>query len=122
MAPSNESVPTEMSRLMNGPRPSATKPTTAICKWIFCAALGWGLIGAITFLIGSELLGQSKWRAPMYAIANLAYFTSFVPPPMPNETSVSAAFVGNGMMFYNNLPRLMEALSEGQVTQNSCFR
>jgi hypothetical protein len=39
-------------------------------------------------------------------------------PDLPN---VSVAFIGNSMMYYNDLPRLIEKLGNGHVTQNSCL-
>ena len=32
------------------------------------------------------------------------------------------AFVGNSFIYYNDCPRLIEALSGGNVVQNSCLR
>jgi hypothetical protein len=128
MAPIKESegLPTETSRLVGGPsdkgRPRTPTDRVTICKWVFCAALGWGAIGCFVVLIGSELFTQSKWGVASYNINYLPYFDDLQPPNLPNNTSVSAAFIGNGMQFYNDLPRLMETMSEGNVSQNSCYR
>jgi hypothetical protein len=40
----------------------------------------------------------------------------------PNtQPDISVAFVGNSMQYYNDFPRLMEALSDGHITQDSCL-
>ena len=48
----------------------------------------------------------------------LLWFTHNVSPALPH---ISVAFIGNSMMYFNDLPRFMEALSEGHITQNSCM-
>lgn len=40
------------------------------------------------------------------------------PPSLPE---LNVAFIGNSMTFVNDIPRLIEALSDGQLTQNSCL-
>ena len=40
-----------------------------------------------------------------------------------NETrDLKVAFVGNSIQYYNDFPRLMEAISGYHITQNSCLR
>lgn len=39
----------------------------------------------------------------------------------PDLEVVRVAFIGNSMMYYNDLPRLMEMLSAGKMRQNSCL-
>lgn len=37
------------------------------------------------------------------------------------EEAVRVAMIGNSIMYYNDLPRLLEAMSGGQLTQDSCL-
>ena len=39
----------------------------------------------------------------------------------PGLPSYNVAFVGNSMMYYNDLPRLVEKLGDGHVFQDSCL-
>jgi hypothetical protein len=122
----DESVPTERSRLVNGrseqARSQGTKPSSII-KWVLCAGVGWALIAAIATLIGSKFFETSRWSANTYEVNNLPYFHDFDPGNGTSmNSSVSVAFIGNGMQYVNDLPRFMETLSEGNITQNSCFR
>jgi hypothetical protein len=122
----SENVPTETSRLVGGqgeqPRRSSTK-AGSIIKWVICAGVGWALIAAIAVLIGSKFFAGSRWGTKSYQIEVLPYFDDFNPGNgTTTNSSVSVAFIGNGMQYVNDLPRFMETLSEGNITQNSCFR
>jgi hypothetical protein len=122
----NGSVPTETSRLVDGrigqDRSQGTKPSSII-KWVLCAGAGWTLIGTFAVLIGSKFFSGSRWSANTYVVNNLPYFHDFDPGNGTGmNSSVSVAFIGNGMQYVNDLPRFMETLSEGNITQNSCFR
>jgi hypothetical protein len=121
----DESTPTETSRLVGGKgeqtrRGEGTK-VCSIIKWVLCAGVGWTLIGSITVLIGSKFFQHSSWGTKSYEIEYLPYFDDFQ-PTNANITAVNVAFIGNGMQYVNDLPRFMETLSEGNITQNSCFR
>jgi hypothetical protein len=122
----DESVPTEASRLVDGrsvqARSQGTKQSSII-KWILCAGAGWTLIGTFAVLIGSKFFSGSRWSANTYTVNNLPYFHDFDPGNGTTmNSSISVAFIGNGMQYVNDLPRFMETLSEGNITQNSCFR
>ena len=39
-----------------------------------------------------------------------------------NTKDIKVAFIGNSIQYYNDFPRLMEAISGYHVTQNSCLR
>ena len=41
--------------------------------------------------------------------------------PKPFVPEISVAFIGNSMIYYNDLPRFMEELSDGHLSQNSCL-
>lgn len=41
--------------------------------------------------------------------------------PRENSRSINVAFIGNSIMYFNDLPRFMEALSQGCVRQDSCL-
>jgi hypothetical protein len=121
-----ESIPTETSRLVGGrseqTRSQGTKPSSII-KWVLCAGAGWALIATIAVLIGSKFFAGSEWSAKTYVVNNLPYFHDFDPGNgTTTDSTVSVAFIGNGMQYVNDLPRFMETLSEGNITQNSCFR
>ena len=38
------------------------------------------------------------------------------------ENNISVAFCGNSILYYNDCPRVLEALSGGRLTQDSCLR
>lgn len=50
------------------------------------------------------------------AMVGMAVFTK-----RPDLPYVSVAFIGNSMLYYNDLPRLMEQLGDGHITQDSCL-
>jgi hypothetical protein len=37
------------------------------------------------------------------------------------EEEVRVAMIGNSLMYYNDLPRLLEAMSGGKLAQDSCL-
>jgi hypothetical protein len=37
------------------------------------------------------------------------------------DPNVRVAMIGNSLMYYNDLPRLLEAMSGGSITQDSCL-
>lgn len=37
------------------------------------------------------------------------------------DPDVRVAMIGNSLMYYNDLPRLLEAMSGGSITQDSCL-
>jgi hypothetical protein len=122
----NGNVPTETSRLVGGqgeqPKRSSTK-IGSIVKWVLCAGVGWALIAAIAMLVGSKFFETSRWGPKSYQITVLPYFDDFDPGNgTTTNSSISVAFIGDGMQYVNDLPRFMETLSEGNITQNSCFR
>jgi len=57
------------------------------------------------------------------AIAGVAIFTimAIMIPSQTLQPDINVAFVGNSMQYYNDFPRLMEALSQGHITQDSCL-
>lgn len=62
------------------------------------------------------------WATPaavgggLVALVALAFLTK------PAELEeISVAFIGNSMIYFNDLPRFMEALSANKLTQNSCL-
>jgi hypothetical protein len=121
----DEDVPTETSRLVGGNGEQTNRKGTKVCsiiKWVLCAGVGWTLIGAITVLIVSKFFQESRWGAKSYEIEYLPYFDDFKPANATTNTSVSVAFIGNGMQYVNDLPRFMGTLSEGNIAQNSCYR
>jgi hypothetical protein len=121
----NGDIPTETSRLIGGlseqTRSQGTKPSSII-KWVMCAGAGWALIAAIAVLIGSKFFEGSRWGAKTYVVNSLPYFHNFYPANSTTDIPVSIAFIGNGMQYVNDLPRFMETLNEGNITQNSCYR
>lgn len=49
---------------------------------------------------------------------SICYAALTRPPDLP---FVNVAFIGNSMMYYNDLPRLMEKLGDGHIYQDSCL-
>jgi hypothetical protein len=62
------------------------------------------------------LAGLSMWMCQM-----LSARVSWYHRNENNDGSIRVAFVGNSMMFVNDLPRLMEAMSGFQLAQDSCL-
>lgn len=40
---------------------------------------------------------------------------------LKGDPDVRVAMIGNSLMYYNDLPRLLEAMSAGSITQDSCL-
>jgi hypothetical protein len=66
-----------------------------------------------------------RWLLAVIALTVVLSVVSYKERPhgasdglLPN---ITVAFVGNSMMFHNDLPRLLETLSEQHMVQNSCF-
>ena len=69
-------------------------------------------------------MGLPPWAVPagFASVAGLFVLLAFtLKSPNSFHKEISVAFVGNSMQYYNDLPRLMEALSGGQIHQNSCL-
>lgn len=52
--------------------------------------------------------------------SSLLVFLAYVASP-DDEPSIRLAMVGNSMMYYNDLPRVLEAMAKGNLEQNSCL-
>lgn len=50
----------------------------------------------------------------------MAIVHSFV-QPIPDIPQISVAFVGNSMLYYNDMPRLLQRLSYDRIYQDSCL-
>lgn len=61
--------------------------------------------------------------AKVVVIATLVTFLLLllVAPKAPPIAPLNVAFIGNSITFVNDIPRLMEALSQGNIRQNSCL-
>lgn len=55
------------------------------------------------------------------ALVSFFGLVAFVVPASIDLPRISVAFIGNSMMYYNDFPRFMEALSGSAITQNSCL-
>lgn len=66
---------------------------------------------------------SSKIPTWAYPVAGGLFVVSlaFLMTPPNMQPDISVAFVGNSMQYYNDLPRLIEALSEGHISQDSCL-
>jgi hypothetical protein len=123
-----ESVPIETSRLINGkvsqPKSEGTKAGFVV-KWVQYVGILCSLVGLIVVLIqtGSQLFLGWSYSDRSYNIDFLPYFDDFNPGNgNMADRSISVAFIGNSMQYYNDLPRIMVEISEGDITQNSCYR
>jgi hypothetical protein len=61
-----------------------------------------------------------NWYIPI-AIAIIFTMVAFMIPTPDPHPHISVAFVGNSMQYFNDFPRLMQALSNGTISQNSCL-
>jgi hypothetical protein len=71
-----------------------------------------------------EKTAKSRTRFTLSVIAGgvlLMIFILSVFVRKPANKLARIAFIGNSMMYYNDLPRLLEELSEGRIRQNSCL-
>jgi hypothetical protein len=72
---------------------------------------------------GSQFLTGWSHSDRSYDIDYLPYFDDLNHSKGPvTNTSISVAFIGNSMQYYNDLPRLLVEMSEANITQNSCYR
>lgn len=57
------------------------------------------------------------------AIMTLMLLSAVLVPSHQDPKNIRVAFIGNSMMYYNDLPRFMEALAggDGSLRQNSCL-
>ena len=108
-----------------GPGDTTTTVTRPIPGRPWCCGCGCGG-GNVTWvsllmLRWSQLLpccGKGMVLALVSLSAALILGFTLPPPQVPN---LHVAFIGNSMMYYNDLPRLMESISSGHITQNSCL-
>lgn len=61
-----------------------------------------------------------NWYIPI-AAAVVFTMVAFMIPNHNVVPDINVAFVGNSMQYYNDFPRLMEAISQGHIHQNSCL-
>jgi hypothetical protein len=63
-----------------------------------------------------------SWTAYAAAGASVALLTLLaLALPTKQLPHINVAFIGNSMQYYNDLPRLLETLANGKMTQNSCL-
>ena len=124
----NESIPIETSQLIGGkgcqPKGEGTK-AGFVFKWVQCVGIVCSLVGLIAVMIqtGSQFLTGWSYSDRSYDIDYLPYFDDLNPRHgTMADTSISVAFIGNSMQYYNDLPRLLVEMSEENITQNSCYR
>jgi hypothetical protein len=83
----------------------------SLIKWVLSAQELDGRVfcGTFAVLIGSKFFEGSRWSANTYRVNSLPYFHDFDPGNgTTTDSSVSVAFIGNGMQYVNDLPRFME--------------
>mmetsp|Transcript_22430 Transcript_22430/g.40757 ORF Transcript_22430/g.40757 Transcript_22430/m.40757 type:complete len:396 (-) Transcript_22430:544-1731(-) len=61
-----------------------------------------------------------NWYIPIATVIIFTMVAFMFPTPDPHP-NISVAFVGNSMQYFNDFPRLMQALSNGTISQNSCL-
>ena len=61
-----------------------------------------------------------NWYIPIAISIIMVMIIILGNPPDP-QPDISVAFVGNSMQYFNDFPRLMEAISEGHMNQDSCL-
>jgi hypothetical protein len=68
------------------------------------------LLCLMAFAFQSTSSSGNSWLSLLFGVSN-----SKMPP------SIRVAFVGNSMLYYNDVPRLLSQLSGGQLVQQSCL-
>jgi hypothetical protein len=64
----------------------------------------------------------APWVGPaaITAVVAFAVLVALVVKP-PSLPYIKVAMIGNSMQYYNDLPRFLEAISDGRIEQNSCL-
>jgi hypothetical protein len=73
-------------------------------------AISFVLLCLMAFAFQSTSSSGNSWLSLLFGVSN-----SKMPP------SIRVAFVGNSMLYYNDVPRLLSQLSAGQLVQQSCL-
>ncbi len=124
----NESIPIETSQLISGKGSQSRGEGTKagfVLMWVQCVGIicSHVVVTAGLSQTGYQFLQGWSYRDRLYDIDYLPYFDDFNPGDgTMTDTSISVAFIGNSMQYYNDLPRLMVEMSGGYITQNSCYR
>jgi len=76
----------------------------------------------IPLFIAPVMKRTSKTATVVKAVLGAAIMVSLAFLSSPEEQpTIRLAMVGNSLMYYNDLPRVLEAMAKGQLTQNSCL-
>jgi hypothetical protein len=78
--------------------------------------IAWNLLGPTNRIID---VTQSKMA--LSAVFLLTFVALILLPQSESHHHIRVAFIGNSIVFVNDLPRFMESLSEGHISQNSCL-
>jgi len=74
------------------------------------------------YLCNKYLVGAPPWQkvVAVCSVVGLLSLASLLtmPPPMKHY---NIAFIGNSMMYYNDFPRFMSALSDSHISQDCCL-
>ena len=73
-----------------------------------------------TAMSSRKLRTDAALTGGVVVMALLTLTAVMLPPVQPPALNV--AFVGNSLQFYNDLPRLMQVLSQDAIVQDSCLR
>ena len=72
-----------------------------------------------------SLIYQAKWSNPTITMSIVGIVTmmglAIICGKQNRQEQVSIAMIGNSIQYFNDLPRLLETLSDGHLTQDSCL-
>lgn len=80
-------------------------------QWKRAAVLGGGAL--LFFFLGSVAFSGTPFMQGVHDVSDHVFVNW--------KTEYNVAFIGNSYMYVNDVPRLMEAVSEGHIKQNSCI-
>jgi len=76
----------------------------------------------MTYLVGKIAVPIPRSLPLLAGIAFVIFMAGWaIVAPLPPLPHVTVAFIGNSMMYYNDLPRLMERLADGHIVKDSCL-
>jgi hypothetical protein len=78
--------------------------------------LAWNLLGPT-----SRIIDVMQTKMALLGVVLLTFVALLLLPQSEVHHHIRVAFIGNSIVFVNDLPRFMEALSAGHVSQNSCL-
>ena len=86
--------------------------------YFMTAMMGSGAVGSsVAVIVSSPLKGAFSGAIVVLLLTSALLLA----PSIDNDTSVRLAIIGNSLIYFNDLPRLLEAMAQGRLQQESCL-